>query len=149
MKVREIIFFGTGKFLKTSYEMTLEGTSGCVPQVHCLTEDPPKCQVCLSTIATDANGPPSPLQHRNKRLNTSVLVRYGHEEADEDGKERYLKDPVGTFLLSSCLPCLPCLPCPPASMTRRKTVHEYSRRLREDILHAGNHLVHKVQDKKA
>lgn len=53
--VVEIIFLGTG-------------TSGAIPNVSCLTEQPPTCKVCVSAM--------TPEGRKNMKKNTSMVVRF-------------------------------------------------------------------------
>lgn len=58
----EIVFLGTG-------------TSGCVPNIYCLTAENPTCQVCLST-ERPVHASSLWKECKNKRRNTSIIVRY-------------------------------------------------------------------------
>ncbi len=73
----EIIFLGTG-------------TSGGVPRVSCLTAEPPTCRVCVSARFPGA---------RNRRRNTSILVRYVHS----DGRLRNIVIDVGKSFREAAL----------------------------------------------
>eukprot|EP00842_Homolaphlyctis_polyrhiza_P000869 jgi/Hompol1/1783/HPOL_002760-RA len=94
-KLTEFIFIGTG-------------TSGSVPNIHCLTKEPPTCEVCLSAIRFDA--PPEPradgkpvlqLPHfsKNRRRNTSGMLRYMHS----DGRERNILIDCGKTFFDAAL----------------------------------------------
>ncbi|KAJ2721457.1 hypothetical protein GGI07_003970 [Coemansia sp. Benny D115] len=77
-RVREIIFLGTG-------------TSGCVPNIPCITSNNPRCTVCKLAM--------TPEGWKNKRRNTSLLVRIDHP----DGRVRNVVIDCGkTFLESAC-----------------------------------------------
>lgn len=62
-RVREIIFLGTG-------------TSGCIPNIPCITSNNKACKVCKLSITPEGS--------KNRRRNTSLLVRIDHP----DGRER-------------------------------------------------------------
>ncbi|KAI8899410.1 beta-lactamase-like protein [Globomyces pollinis-pini] len=86
-KPSEIIFFGTG-------------TSGCVPNIFCLTEDNPSCKVCLSTLAPLPQEPGlAPIFSKNRRRNTSAMVRYLHS----DGQTRNILIDAGKTFWASAL----------------------------------------------
>ncbi|KAI9500672.1 hypothetical protein GGI25_004525 [Coemansia spiralis] len=77
-RVREIIFLGTG-------------TSGYVPNVTCIADKSSKCKVCKSSI--------TPEGRKNKRRNTSLLVRIDHP----DGRERNVVIDCGKSFYESAL----------------------------------------------
>ncbi|KAJ2087911.1 hypothetical protein IW138_004609 [Coemansia sp. RSA 986] len=77
-RVREVMFLGTG-------------TSGTVPNIMCLLEDNPTCKTC--TTAVTAEG------HKNRRRNTSMLVRIDHP----DGRERNVVIDCGKAFYESAL----------------------------------------------
>ena len=58
----EFIFMGTG-------------TSGCVPNITCLAIETPTCKVCIDCLVPGS---------RNRRRNTSGMLRYTHS----DGRTR-------------------------------------------------------------
>ncbi|KAJ1861889.1 hypothetical protein LPJ73_000915 [Coemansia sp. RSA 2703] len=58
-RVRNIIFLGTG-------------TSGCIPNLPCITENNPRCKVCKLSMTDDGR--------KNRRRNTSLLVRVDHPD---------------------------------------------------------------------
>ncbi|KAJ1730662.1 hypothetical protein LPJ61_002898 [Coemansia biformis] len=63
LRVTSIIFMGTG-------------TSGCIPNVPCITSDNPKCKVCKYSLTAEGA--------KNRRRNTSLLVCVSHP----DGRQR-------------------------------------------------------------
>ncbi|KAH6564327.1 hypothetical protein BASA62_007975 [Batrachochytrium salamandrivorans] len=95
-KVREFIFLGTG-------------TSGSVPNIHCLAKLPaPTCKVCISSIRFDAppmqeplSAPLMQLPHfsKNRRRNTSGMVRFMHS----DGRMRNVVIDCGKTFYDSAL----------------------------------------------
>ncbi|KAI7832001.1 metallo-beta-lactamase family protein [Kickxella alabastrina] len=58
-RVRELIFLGTG-------------TSGCIPNIPCITSNNPRCKVCKLSM--------TPEGRKNQRRNTSLLVRVDHPD---------------------------------------------------------------------
>ncbi|TPX61915.1 hypothetical protein PhCBS80983_g00769 [Powellomyces hirtus] len=92
--VKELIFLGTG-------------TSGNVPNIYCLTQEVPDCKVCLGALNvripsenTPGGGlPPAPIWGKNKRRNTSAVVRYMHS----DGKMRTILIDCGKNFYESAL----------------------------------------------
>ncbi|KAI8924123.1 beta-lactamase-like protein [Entophlyctis helioformis] len=76
-RLKEFIFLGTG-------------TSGSVPNIHCLIEEPaPTCKVCLSAIQYEPQPKPAgsgepvlqlPHFSKNRRRNTSGLLRFMHSD---------------------------------------------------------------------
>ncbi|KAL3899079.1 MAG: hypothetical protein SGCHY_002300 [Lobulomycetales sp.] len=78
------------------------GTSSCVPNIHCLTESVPDCQVCISantpvfeplppnyyrdcddtTMPVGDAGPPRLRYSKNRRRNTSGVYRYLHSDGN-------------------------------------------------------------------
>ncbi|KAJ2659735.1 hypothetical protein IWW48_003336 [Coemansia sp. RSA 1200] len=77
-RVREIIFLGTG-------------TSGAMPNVTCLVDDNTDCKTCRLAM--------TPEGRKNKRNNTSVLVRIDHP----DGRERNIVIDCGKTFRESAL----------------------------------------------
>lgn len=66
--VVEIVFVGTG-------------TSGAVPNVSCLTEQPPTCKVCVSAM--------TPEGRKNMKKNTSLIVRFRKHSDPPNARLRY------------------------------------------------------------
>ncbi|KAJ1964631.1 hypothetical protein GGI12_001299 [Dipsacomyces acuminosporus] len=77
-KVREIIFLGSG-------------TSGCIPNIPCITSNNPKCHVCKLSV--------TPEGWKNRRRNTSLLVRIDHP----DGRERNVVIDCGKTFFESAV----------------------------------------------
>ncbi|KAJ2402073.1 hypothetical protein GGI23_000972 [Coemansia sp. RSA 2559] len=77
-RVREVIFLGTG-------------TSGVIPNITCLLEDSPKCKTCALAMTDEGK--------KNRRLNTSMLVRIDHP----DGRERNVVIDCGKTFYQSAL----------------------------------------------
>ncbi|KAJ3107827.1 hypothetical protein HDU97_003175 [Phlyctochytrium planicorne] len=91
--MREFIFLGTG-------------TSGTIPNVICLTKEPPTCKVCISAATWTPNPVVSsdprdnlPIYNKNKRRNTSGLYRYHNS----DGEMRNILIDCGKTFLESAL----------------------------------------------
>ncbi|KAF7727829.1 hypothetical protein EC973_006942 [Apophysomyces ossiformis] len=77
----DVIFLGTG-------------TSGCVPNINCLTDPRKQCRVCLSSVTPEGK--------RNKRRNTSLLVRFrSHGDAPGARLRTVLIDCGKTFYESA------------------------------------------------
>ncbi|KAL2913249.1 hypothetical protein HK105_207251 [Polyrhizophydium stewartii] len=89
-KLREFVFLGTG-------------TSGSVPNIHCLIRDPPTCEVCMAAIKAEPPSGTQPLQlprfSKNRRRNTSGLVRFMHS----DGRMRNVLIDCGKTFYESAL----------------------------------------------
>ncbi|KAJ3168852.1 hypothetical protein HDU88_001179 [Geranomyces variabilis] len=93
-KPSELIFLGTG-------------TSGNVPNIYCLTQEVPDCQVCLEAMqisVPEGPGhagvlPKTPIFGKNRRRNTSAVVRYMHS----DGRERTILIDCGKTFYESAL----------------------------------------------
>ncbi|KAI8321341.1 hypothetical protein GQ54DRAFT_298076 [Martensiomyces pterosporus] len=77
-RVREIIFLGSG-------------TSGCIPNIPCITSNDPNCQVCKLSV--------TPEGWKNRRRNTSLLVRIDHP----DGRERNVVIDCGKTFFESAV----------------------------------------------
>ncbi|KAJ1938581.1 hypothetical protein FBU59_004395, partial [Linderina macrospora] len=77
-RVREIIFLGTG-------------TSGCIPNIPCITSDNPDCTVCKYSL--------TPEGAKNQRRNTSLLIRIDHD----DGRERNIVIDCGKTFYESAV----------------------------------------------
>ncbi|KAJ2001813.1 hypothetical protein H4R26_003925 [Coemansia thaxteri] len=77
-RVREIIFLGTG-------------TAACIPIIPCVTSDNPQCKACKPALTVEGA--------KNRRLNTSLLVRIDHA----DGRERNIVIDCGKTFLESAL----------------------------------------------
>ncbi|KAJ2740860.1 hypothetical protein GGI20_005569 [Coemansia sp. BCRC 34301] len=75
-RVREIIFLGTG-------------TSACIPVVPCITSNYEKCKTCKVSLTPEGS--------KNRRRNTSLLVRIDHA----DGSERNVVIDCGKTFLES------------------------------------------------
>ncbi|KAJ2636303.1 hypothetical protein GGF40_003084 [Coemansia sp. RSA 1286] len=58
-RVRELIFLGSG-------------TSGCIPNIPCITDNNPQCRVCKLSMTAAGR--------KNRRRNTSLLVRVDHPD---------------------------------------------------------------------
>ncbi|KAJ3163204.1 hypothetical protein HDU86_002373 [Geranomyces michiganensis] len=93
-KPSELIFLGTG-------------TSGNVPNIYCLTQEVPDCKVCLEAMKVtvpEGQGhagvlPPTPVFGKNRRRNTSAVVRYMHS----DGRMRTILIDCGKTFYESAL----------------------------------------------
>ncbi|KAJ1957396.1 hypothetical protein EC988_000856 [Linderina pennispora] len=77
-RVREIIFLGTG-------------TSGCIPNIPCITSDNPDCTVCKYSLTAQGA--------KNRRRNTSLLIRIDHA----DGRERNVVIDCGKTFFESAV----------------------------------------------
>ncbi|KAJ1672096.1 hypothetical protein EV182_007294, partial [Spiromyces aspiralis] len=77
--IKELIFLGTG-------------TSGCIPNIPCITSKR-ECKVCWSTL--------SPSGKKNRRRNTSLLVRY----IDATGQLRNVVIDCGKTFYESAIDC--------------------------------------------
>ncbi|KAJ2584188.1 hypothetical protein GGH95_000553 [Coemansia sp. RSA 1836] len=75
-RVREVIFLGSG-------------TSACIPVVPCITSNYEKCKACKLSLTPEGS--------KNRRRNTSLLVRIDHA----DGSERNVVIDCGKTFLES------------------------------------------------
>ncbi|KAJ2022559.1 hypothetical protein GGI06_001762 [Coemansia sp. S85] len=75
-RVREIIFLGSG-------------TSACIPVIPCITSDYEACKTCKLSLTPEGS--------KNRRRNTSLLVRIDHA----DGSERNIVIDCGKTFLES------------------------------------------------
>ncbi|KAJ2864444.1 hypothetical protein GGH94_002896 [Coemansia aciculifera] len=75
-RVREVIFLGSG-------------TSACIPVVPCITSNYEKCKACKISLTPEGS--------KNRRRNTSLLVRIDHA----DGRERNIVIDCGKTFLES------------------------------------------------
>lgn len=82
----EFVFLGTG-------------TSSCVPNISCLTEDDPTCAVCIDALKYTTQPSGKLLQSRNRRRNTSGIVRFSHP----DGRIRNLLIDCGKTFYESAV----------------------------------------------
>ncbi|KAL1930839.1 hypothetical protein VTP01DRAFT_9976 [Rhizomucor pusillus] len=84
--VVEIIFLGTG-------------TSGAIPNVSCLTEQPPTCKVCVSAM--------TPEGRKNMKKNTSMVVRFRKHSDPPEARLRTVLIDCGKTFYESALELFP------------------------------------------
>jgi hypothetical protein len=99
---------------KDSFIFLGTGTSGCVPNIYCVTEDVITCKVCLDAITPITSSfqyrdvdepdilpdlPPNTLRYsKNRRRNTSGVYRYHHS----DGEVKNVVIDCGKVLILPC-----------------------------------------------